>query len=172
MYVRMYVCVCSRVYVSVRCGAARSRCAPPFLQSAWSQRSLLTPFPNGSDHALSLPVSSHFPGVAREGPEAAPLTSPASTFWLSPSADSQTRNSLKVSQSCGLKNDLLCSKPLRACSHLENREPRCSCRAHCVKWVAQLYQKTSLVLSHWTGQDDWTFWELVSFGGVTDSLVW
>ena len=34
---------------------------------------------------------------------------------------SQTRNSLKVSQPCGLKNDLLCSRPLRACSHLENR---------------------------------------------------
>ena len=65
---------------------------------------------------------------------ATPLTSHASTFWLSPSADSQTqnslcsrplrayshlencesRNSLEVSQSCGLKNDLLCSRPLRA----------------------------------------------------------
>ena len=74
------------------------------------------------------------PRVAREGPEATPLTSHASTFWLSPSADSQTRNSLcsrplrayshlenresrnslEVSQSCGLKNDLLCSRPLRA----------------------------------------------------------
>ena len=51
------------------------------------------------------------PRVAREGPEATPLTSHASTFWLSPSADSQTRNSL-------------CSRPLRAYSHLENRESR------------------------------------------------
>ena len=47
---------------------------------------------------------------------------------------SQTRNSLKVSQPCGLKNDLLCSKPLRACSHLENRELSCSGRAHRVRW--------------------------------------
>ena len=50
------------------------------------------------------------PGVAREGPEAVPfatpLTSHASTFWLSHLADSQTQNSLKVSQPCGLKNDL------------------------------------------------------------------
>ena len=71
---------------------------------------------------------------------------------------SQTRNSLKVSQPCGLKNDLLCSRPLRACSHLENRELSCSGRAHCVRWVAQLYQKTLLVLSRWMrqGQVGWT----------------
>ena len=65
---------------------------------------------------------------------------------------SQTRNSLKVSQPCGLKNDLLCSKPLRAFSHLENRELNHSCIAHCVRWVAWLYQKTSLVLSRWMRQ--------------------
>ena len=52
---------------------------------------------------------------------------------------SQTRNSLKVSQPCGLKNDLLCSMPLRACSHLENRELSCS-------------GKTSLVLCRWVTQ--------------------
>ena len=68
------------------------------------------------DRCFRLPRSS------MRGSEATPLTSHASTFWLSPSADSQTRNSLKVSQPCGLKNDLLCSMPLRACSHLENRE--------------------------------------------------
>ena len=47
-----------------------------------------------------------------------------SCFWVLtvPFGCSQTRNSLKVSQPCGLKNDLLCSRPLRACSHLENRE--------------------------------------------------
>ena len=27
----------------------------------------------------------------------------------------------------------------------------------CVRWVAWLYQKPSLVLPHWTGQVDWTF---------------
>ena len=52
----------------------------------------------------------------------------------------------------GWKNDLLCSRPLRACSHLENRELSCSGRAHCVRWVAQLYQKTSLVLCRWVTQ--------------------
>ena len=35
---------------------------------------------------------------------------------------SQTRSSLKVSQPCGLKNDLWYSRPLRSCNHLENRE--------------------------------------------------
>ena len=64
---------------------------------------------------------------------------------------SQTRNSLKVSQPW-LENDLLSSRPLWACSHLENRELSCSGRAHCVRWVAQLYQKTSLVLSRWMRQ--------------------
>ena len=38
-----------------------------------------------------------FPSVAWKGPEATPLTSHASTFWLSPSADSQTRCPLKIS---------------------------------------------------------------------------
>ena len=52
---------------------------------------------------------------------------------------SQTRNSL-------------CSRPLRACSHLENRELSHFCIAHCVWWVAWLYQKTSLVLSRWMRQ--------------------
>ena len=42
--------------------------------------------------------------------------------------------------------------PLWACSHLENRELSYSGRAHCVRWVAELYQKTSLVLSR---QFDW-----------------
>ena len=65
---------------------------------------------------------------------------------------SQTRNSLKVSQPCGLKNNFLCSGPLRACSHLENRELSHSDRAHCVRWVAQLHQKTSLVLFDWTSR--------------------
>ena len=50
------------------------------LQSACSLRSLRTPFPNGSVHALSLTVSSDISGVAREGPEATPVTSHASTF--------------------------------------------------------------------------------------------
>ena len=48
---------------------------------------------------------------AREGPEASPLTSHASCFLTVPSADRQTRNSLKVSQPCGLRNDLVRSKP-------------------------------------------------------------
>ena len=94
----------------------------------------LTPFPDGSDHALFPFVPCRPPQGSMRGPEATPLTSHASTFWLSPSADSQTRyslcsrplrayshlenresrNSLEVSQSCGLKNDLLCSRPLRA----------------------------------------------------------
>ena len=42
----------------------------------------LTPFPNGSDHALSSPFLVDLPRVAREGPEATPLTSPASKFRL------------------------------------------------------------------------------------------
>ena len=53
---------------------------------------------------------------------------------------------------CGLKNDLLCSRPLRACSHLENCELSRFCIAHCVRWVAQLHQKTSFVLSRWMRQ--------------------
>ena len=65
---------------------------------------------------------------------------------------SQTRNPLKVSQPRGLKNDLLCSRPLWACSHLENRELSHFCIAHCVRWVARLYQKTSLVPYRWVRQ--------------------
>ena len=65
---------------------------------------------------------------------------------------SQTRNSLKVSQPCGLKNDLLCSRPSRACRHLENSKLGHLRIAHCVRWVAWLYQKTSLVLYHWVTQ--------------------
>ena len=65
---------------------------------------------------------------------------------------SQTRNSHKVSQPCGLKDGLLCSRPLWACSHLENRELSHFCIAHCVRWVARLYQKTSLVLYRWVTQ--------------------
>ena len=83
--------MCSRVYVSVRCGAALRACVlhaigvrlllnGKGMKSACSLRSLLTPFPNRSEHALSPTVSSDFPGVAREGPEATPLTSIASTF--------------------------------------------------------------------------------------------
>ena len=63
-------------------------------------------------------------------------------------------------------------------------------RAHCVRWVAQLYQKTSLILYRWvvlarstgcqkpslvlsrqaraTGLSE----NFVSFGGVSDSLAW
>ena len=48
-----------------------------FADKGMQSASLL--FPSGSDHALSLTVSSDFSRVAREGPEAAPLTSPAST---------------------------------------------------------------------------------------------
>ena len=47
-----------------------------------------------------------FPSVAWKGPEATPLTSHASLFWLPPLADSQTRCPLEISQPCGLKNDL------------------------------------------------------------------
>ena len=46
----------------------------------------------------SRPLLVDLPGVAREGPEAIPLTSHASTFWLSPSADTELSDSLKVSQ--------------------------------------------------------------------------
>ena len=65
-----------------------------------------------------------FPGESWKGPEATPLTSHASLFWLPPLADSQTRCPLEISQPCGLKNDLLCSRPLRACSHLCSRPLR------------------------------------------------
>ena len=37
-------------------------------------------------------------------------------------------------------------------SHLEHRELSCSGRAHCVRWVARLYQKTSLVPYRWVTQ--------------------
>ena len=112
---------------------------------------------------------------------------------------SQTRSSLKVSQPCGLKNDLLCSKPLWACSHLENRDASRSGIAHCVRWVAQLQQQPSLShlfrwwqariwldfqkpsLSHlfrWarsTGLETLSLESLTRFGdavpGVADSLV-
>ena len=106
----------------------------------------------------SRPFLVDLPRVAREGPEATPLTSHASLFWLPPLADSQTRCPLEISQPCGLKNDLLCSRPLRAYSHLEHRDVSRSGRAHCVRWVARLYQKPSLSCHRWvmTGQDDWT----------------
>ena len=138
----MYVCMCSRACVTEmwwccapRVRAARSQCTSLFYadgrrrehdhckaQGRLCDTSLLSL--TGVIMPSSRPFLVDLPRVAREGPEATPLTSHASTFWLSPSADSQTRNSLKVSQPCGLKNDLLCSRPLRACSHLENREPR------------------------------------------------
>ena len=106
----------------------------------------------------SCPSLLGFPGVAWKGPEATPLTSHASLFWLPPLADSQTRCPLEISKPCGLKNDLLCSRPLRAYSHLEHRDVSRSGRAHCVRWVARLFQKPSLSRHRWvmTGQDDWT----------------
>ena len=105
----------------------------------------LTPLPDGSDHAL-------FPSASCRPPQNRTRGSRGYTSHLPRLLHSQTRNSLKVSQPCGLKNDLLCNRPLRACSHLEHRELSCSGRAHCVTWVAQLYQKTSLVLCRWVTQ--------------------
>ena len=42
-------------------------------------------------------------------------------------------------------------------SHLEHRDVSRSGRAHCVRWVARLYQKPSLSCHRWvmTGQFDW-----------------
>ena len=59
----------------------------------------------------SRPFLVDLPRVAREGPEATPLASRACcvlTVHFGCQPDS------KVSQPCGLKNDLLCSRPLRA----------------------------------------------------------
>ena len=114
------------------------------------------------------------------------------------------RNSFEVSQSCGLKNDLLCSRPPRAqqplvqqtssgpavtrrtVNELLRQSPLCqvgsatfpedftcpvslgdtdqcywtSGRLHLSRHTGRASttgrQKPSLVLSHWTGQDDWT----------------
>ena len=69
---------------------------------------------------------------------------------------SQTRNSLKVSQPCGLKNDLLCSRPLRACSHLENRQLSRSGRL-CQVGCATVPEDFTCPLSlDETGKFDWT----------------
>ena len=57
-----------------------------------------------------------------------------------------------VSQPCGLKNDLLRSKPLCACSRLKNRDSSRPRIDHRVRWVVQLYQKTSLILYRWVVQ--------------------
>ena len=53
-----------------------------------------------------------FPSVAWKGPEATPLTSHASLFWLLPLADSQTRCPLEISQPCGLKKRPVCAAGL------------------------------------------------------------
>ena len=72
----------------------------------------------------------------------------------------ESRNSLEVSQSCGLKKRPLVqqtsSGPAATCaadlfgpsSHLENVN-ECTGRAHCVRWVAQLFQKPSLSCHRW-----------------------
>ena len=87
-----------------------------------------------------------------------------------PLADSQTRNSLKVLQSCGLKNDPLvqqtssglqstCAAGLFGpSSHLEHRDVSRSGRAHCVRWgCATLPEDFTCPVSLGdTGQFDWT----------------
>ena len=98
------------------------------------------------------------------------LSPPMLLFGLSPMADSQTRCPLEVSQPCGLENDLLCCRPLRAWQSLVqqtssgpavtlmHRDVSRSSRAHCVRWVARLYQMPSLSYHRWvmTGLDNWT----------------
>ena len=124
----MYVFTCLRV-CEVRCCtscvcAARSVCT--FLSRTRDTECMITkestpPFPDGSDHALSRPFLPTSPEKHERVPRLplSPLMLPRSDC---PVGFSQTRSSLKVSQPCGLKNDPLCSRPLRASSHLENRE--------------------------------------------------
>ena len=61
--------------------------------------------------------------VACEGPEAVllatPLTSHASTFWLSPSADSQTRNS----RAAGLFGPTVAGRTVNLGTPLRSRSP-------------------------------------------------
>ena len=110
-----------------------------------------------------------FPGESWKGPEANPLTSHVSLFWLPPFADSQTRCPLEISQPCGLKKRPLVqqtSSGLQSLVQQTSSGPAAtwstdlsrSSRAHCVRWVARLYQKPSLSCHRWvmTGQDNWT----------------
>ena len=87
--------------------------------------------------------------VAREGPEATPLTSRTSRFLTDPicwQSDSELPPSLAT---LWAGNDLLGSKPLWACSRLENRQTGRSGTAHSARWVARLYQKPSLPSHRW-----------------------
>ena len=62
------------------------------------------------------------------------------------------------SRPCGLKNDLLCSRPVWACSHLENRELShfCHCPLCQVGCVAFPEDFTCPVSLGDTGQFNWT----------------
>ena len=72
----------------------------------------------------SRPFLVDLPRVAREGPEATPLTSHASTFWLSPSADSQPDSELPQGLAAlWAEKTTSCAADLFGpSSHLENRE--------------------------------------------------
>ena len=168
--------------------------------------SQLPPFPNGSDHAPFPSISARLPQWKHgRVPKLLPLTSHAPLFWLPPLADSQDSvpprglaalwtEKRPLVQPTSLGPAVTCAADLFGpSSHLEHRDVSRSSRAHCVRWVARLCQKTSLVLvplggtgqfdwtsrrlhssrhtgrastsgrqkpslvlSHWTGQDDWT----------------
>ena len=135
----IHVCMCMSMFMclsvsAVPCNtvlvcAARSWCDDLFFMDGGCRvhdrkRVNYLPSLTGAIMHPSRPSLLGFPGESWKGPEATPLTSHASLFWLPPLADSQTRCPLEISQPCGLKNDLLCSRPLRAYSHLCSRPLR------------------------------------------------
>ena len=137
------------------------------MKSAWSQVRRLHPFPNGCDHApypvhlcsVSLVSMEGSRGKSSHLPCFFVLTAPFG--WQPDSVPPRGLAALWAE-----KRPLVLqttSGPAVTCaadlfgpsSHLEHRDASRSGRAHCVRWVARLYQKTSLVLPHWTGKVDW-----------------
>ena len=158
----LVVYVCAWVRACLRCGGeALHTCVlhalsvPPCFTRTVVTESMITSEAQGRLCVASLlsitgvvmpssrPDLVDHPRVARESPEAAPLTSSASCVLTVSSADIQTWSCLKIAQPCGLKNDLLRSKIFWACSRLENRDSSRSGVAHCARWVARLHQQPS-----------------------------
>ena len=140
VYVCVYVCMCKYVcicvyvcmHVCVHCAsvsvqrsvahecvrAARSQCPRQcvFFRTGEIEcmfaESSLTPFPKGANMHSSCPTGFYLAWCSTSGSRgfsSSPLVLLRSDC---PVGFSQTRNSLKVSQPCGVKNDLWRSKPL------------------------------------------------------------
>ena len=111
-----------------------------------------TPFRNGSEcHALFPSRSCRPPWRRTRGSRG--YTSRASCVLIVLRLTVSLRTPSTSSKTCRLKNDLLPSKPSWLAVAWRTVSSR-SGIAHCVRWVARLYQKPSLCCHRWvmTGQ--------------------